>query len=67
MQPASLAGHATETITFFVPPGDGWSIMVNGSPAFSAEEINSYGPDGCPGELAMEVNADGSSGIGCLD
>ena len=65
VQPASLPARGTGTITFFMPPGDDWWVMVNGSHMFPASDLNSLAAGGCTGKVGMEVNPDGSGGFGC--
>jgi hypothetical protein len=62
-QPASLAARATQNVRFFVPAGDDWWITVNDAGMFPGSDANVYIRQGC--RLFMEVNPDGSGGIGC--
>lgn len=64
VQPAFLAPRATAQVTFYLPIAAGdWWITVNGADMFPAEDTNQYVRQQC--SLFMEVNVDGSGGIGC--
>jgi hypothetical protein len=63
VQPPSLAAKATADVTFFMPPGAGWSITVNGSDMFFSEDLASYA--GCS-TFNMEVSTTGAGSLGCL-
>ena len=62
VQPDRLRPHGVGEVTFHLPPGDNWTITVNGTAMFFGE-----GFDGCAGggTLSMEVSADGHGSIGC--
>jgi hypothetical protein len=64
VQPALLAPRATAQVTFYLPiAARDWWITVNGAGMFPAEDANQYVRQQC--RLFMEVNVDGSGGIGC--
>ena len=65
VQPSSLAAGGSAAITFLLPQGDDWWIMVNGAPMFGASDVNEYALPGC-GSLVMEVSARGGGSIGCI-
>ena len=62
-QPGSLRAGATETVTFFLPPGEDWWIAANGLPMFPASDTNMYVRQGC--HLFMDIDANGAGGLGC--
>jgi hypothetical protein len=64
VQPASVAARGSAEVTFFLPPGDDWWIVVSGSPMFPATDVLEYAKPDC-GSLQMEVSTDGSGSIGC--
>lgn len=63
--PATLPPRGTARITFYVPPGKDYWIMVNDTSMFPGEDVVTYSPETCRGTLVMQVNVDGSGGIGC--
>lgn len=63
--PATLPPRGTARVTFFVPPGTDYWIMVNDTTMFPGADVVDYSPETCRGELVMQVNVDGSGGIGC--
>ena len=64
VRPSTLPAGGKGEVTFFLPQGDDWWIMVNGTPMFPASDVNQYAVDTC-GSLMMEVSPDGGGGIGC--
>ena len=62
VQPTSLQARAVGNVTFYLPPGENWWIAVNGVQMISGSDAVEYIQ--CPGRF-MEVNPDGSGGIGC--
>jgi hypothetical protein len=65
VSPAALPPGGTGWITFYLPPGTDYWIMVNDTSMFPGEDVVTYSPETCRGELVMQVNVDGSGGIGC--
>jgi hypothetical protein len=63
--PATLGARAKGEITLFLPPGPDYDIWVNGTLMFPGGDVDQYRPETCAGRLFMEVNVDGSGGIGC--
>ena len=62
VQGPSLLPGATGRFTFFLPPGDDYWIMVNETSMFPGSDI-----DPACRQFQMEVNTDGSGGIGCAN
>jgi hypothetical protein len=63
VQPSMLEPHALAQVTFYLPPGDDWSITTNGMQMFDGPSVDEYVRQGC--QMGMEVSTDGSGGIGC--
>ena len=63
VQPSTIAPHALDDITFYLPIGDDWFIATNGMQMFEGPAVNQYVQQGC--RMGMEVSNDGSGGIGC--
>lgn len=64
VQPSTLGPNALAPITFYLPPGDDWSITSNGMLMFDGPSVDEYVRQGC--QMGMEVSTDGSGGIGCF-
>ncbi len=60
VQGPTLPPRGTGRFTFFLPPREDFWIMVNETPMFPGSDL-----DPTCGLLQMEVNVDGSGGIGC--
>jgi hypothetical protein len=63
--PAALDPRATGKITFLLPPGTDYWIMVNETPMFPGGDVEQYLPERCAGTPSMQVDINGSGGIGC--
>lgn len=62
VQGPSLQPRGTGRFTFFLPPGEDYWIMVNATSMFPGSDI-----DPTCQHFQMEVNTDGSGGIGCAN
>ena len=60
VQGPTLPPRATGGFTFFLPPGEDFWIMVNATPMFPGSDV-----DPTCQRFTMDVNTDGSGGIGC--
>ena len=63
VQPATLQPQVIQDVVFYLPLGGEWSITVNGMMMFPGTDVDQYARQACA--LGMEVNTDGSGGIGC--
>ena len=54
VEPASLAAGATGKITFFLPPGEDYVVIVNGQPSFEGWDMNRWASKACPVHMNLD-------------